>query len=158
MEELTTFSTLLTQLINENGESTRKVAINMQERLSKENSPVKMSYPALASYKNFTSVPSFERAVLIMNYFNYPITNEELTEILDYSRIELKKMKLDDIKDIRQGIRLNPKAFSNDLSAAELEILIKQRISELYEDENASMNTYITGLIKNDLILSGYID
>lgn len=152
-----TFSALLTQLINESGISTRRVAIDIQKRLAKEASQLKFSYPALISYRNFNTVPSFEKASIIINYFNYPISNEELTEILDYSRSELKKIKLDYDKDIRQGIRLNPKNFEESLTASELELMIKQRISEIYPDESGSINTYISDLIKKDLTNSGYI-
>ena len=153
----TTFSTLLIQLISESGKSTRKIALEIQEQLKDDSSQLTLSYPAFISYRNFTTVPSFEKASLIINYFNYEISNEELTEILDYSRSELKKIKLDDDKDIRQGIRLNPKNFNEEWSAAELEITIKQRIEELYGEDKGSINSYISDLIKKDLEKAGYI-
>ena len=152
-----TFSALLTQLINESGISTRKIALDIQKKLLSENNQLKFSYPALISYRNFNTVPSFEKATIIINYFNYPISNEELTEILDYSRSELKKIKLDYDKDVRQGIRLNPKNFDETMTASDLEIMIKQRIGEIYPDESGSINTYISDLIKKDLTNSGYI-
>lgn len=150
-----TFSTLLTQLVEESEESLRQIAKKIQDRLNDQNSSVKISYQALAAYRNFTSVPSFERAVIIINYFNYSIDNKQLTEILDYSRAELKKMNEE--KDIRQGIRLNPKNFEEGMSVMELEIIIKQRITEIYGEDNGSINTYVTDLMKKDLISSGYI-
>lgn len=155
MEPQITFSTLLTQLVNESEESLRQIAKKIQDILTDQNSSVKLSYQTLAAYRNFTSVPSFERAVIIMTYFNYSIDNQQLTEILDYSRSELKKMNEE--KDIRQGIRLNPRNFEDGMSVTELEIIIKQRIAEIYGEDNGSINTYVTDLMKKDLISSGYI-
>lgn len=155
MEPQFTFSILLAQLVEESEESLRQIAKKIQNKLNDQNSSVKISYQALAAYRNYTSVPSFERAVIIMNYFNYPIDNKQLTEILDYSRSELKKMNEE--KDIRQGIRLSPKNFEKGMSVMELELIIKQRITEIYGENNGSINSYITDLMKNDLISSGYI-
>ena len=155
MESQITFSTLLTQLVDESEDSLRKTALKLQNRLNAQNSSINMSYQTLAAYRNFTSVPSFERAATILDFFNYQIDSQRLTEILDYSRMELKK--INEEKDIRQGIRLNPKNFKDNFSATELEIIIKQRINEIYGNENGSINSYVTDLIKNDLISSGYL-
>ena len=153
-----TFAALLSQLVDESGMSNRKVALDIQKKLKEQNSNISLSYPSFFAYRNFTMVPSFEKASIIVDYFNYDITNEELSSILEYSRNELKKLKEDDNKDIRQGIRINPSNFSRNLSTSELEILIKNRIDELYGEDKGSLNAYINDLIKCDLIKYGYIN
>ena len=153
-----TFAALLSQLVDESGMSNRKVALDIQKKLKEQNSNISLSYPSFFAYRNFTMVPSFEKASIIVDYFNYDITNEELSSILEYSRNELKKLKEDDNKDIRQGIRINPSNFSENLSTSELEILIKNRIDELYGEDKGSLNAYINDLIKSDLIKYGYIN
>ena len=153
-----TFAALLSQLVDESGMSNRKVALDIQKKLKEQNSNISLSYPSFFAYRNFTMVPSFEKASIIVDYFNYDITNEELSSILEYSRNELKKLKEDDNKDIRQGIRINPSNFSRNLSTSELEILIKNRIDELYGEDKGSLNAYINDLIKSDLIKYGYIN
>ena len=153
-----TFAALLSQLVDESGMSNRKVALDIQKKLKEQNSNISLSYPSFFAYRNFTMVPSFEKASIIVDYFNYDITNEELSSILEYSRNELKKLKEDDNKDIRQGIRINPSNFSKNLSTSELEILIKNRIDELYGEDKGSLNAYINDLIKSDLIKYGYIN
>ena len=152
------FAALLSQLVDESGMSNRKVALDIQKKLKEQNSNISLSYPSFFAYRNFTMVPSFEKASIIVDYFNYDITNEELSSILEYSRNELKKLKEDDNKDIRQGIRINPSNFSKNLSTSELEILIKNRIDELYGEDKGSLNAYINDLIKSDLIKYGYIN
>ena len=142
-----TFAALLSQLVDESGMSNRKVALDIQKKLKEQNSNISLSYPSFFAYRNFTMVPSFEKASIIVDYFNYDITNEELSSILEYSRNELKKLKEDDNKDIRQGIRINPSNFSRNLSTSELEILIKNRIDELYGEDKGSLNAYINDLI-----------
>ena len=153
-----TFAALLSQLVDESGMSNRKVALDIQKKLKEQNSNISLSYPSFFAYRNFTMVPSFEKASIIVDYFNYDITNEELSSILEYSRNELKKLKEEENKDIRQGIRINPSNFSENLSTSELEILIKNRIDELYGEDKGSLNAYINDLIKSDLIKYGYIN
>ena len=41
-----------------------------------------ISYPALGSYKSFNSVPSFDRARMILDIFGYNISDEELLVLL----------------------------------------------------------------------------
>lgn len=148
--ELTTFSTILTQLLKYNDKSLRSLVNDMNN-----HQDVSISYPAFVSYKNYDVVPSFEKASIILNYFNYDITNQELTDILEYSRNELKKLKSDDVKDIRQGIRLSPSYFGIK-ETEDLEVILQKRINELNLEKN-TINTYISELIRIDLETSGYI-
>ena len=146
----TTFAFLLSQLLDSTGLSAAKAQKQMEEQ------GITISYPAFAAYKNFSVVPPFDKAQAILRFFEYDISEQDLKDILDNSRSELKKLKLDNQADIRTGIRLTPRSFSKDLEAPELDVMISRRINELFED-NGNMNTYVSYLIKNDLISSGYI-
>ncbi len=152
-----TFAALLSQLVDESGMNNRQVALDIQKKLAEENSNVTLSYPSFFAYRNFTMVPSFEKASIIIKYFHYDISNDELSQILEYSRNELRKLKEDDNKDIRQGVRIKPKHFSESISTSELEIMIKDRMNELYGEDKGSFNLYVNDLIKSDLIKYGYI-
>lgn len=155
MAKLTTFSAILAQLVNESKQSTRKIVKDIDNSTKDEQTRVSISYPAFASYKNFDTVPSYEKAKKILSFFDYDISDNELTEVLNYSRQELKKIKDSDSKDMRQGIRLSPANFGLD-SADDLSVIIQRRITELGV-RNRSVNTYISELIKKDLQDSGYI-
>ena len=145
-----TFSSIMRQLLGSSGMTMRQ----LYRKLNEENSDI--SYPALGSYKNYDSVPSFDRARMIFDAFGYDATNDELSDILQYSRAELKTIREDDQTMIQQGVRLSPKNFSKDMKADELRSLIDDRIAELAPDIN-NFNSYITRLIKDDLIQSGIL-
>lgn len=145
-----TFSSIMRQLLGSSGMTMRQ----LYRKLNEENSDI--SYPALGSYKNYDSVPSFDRARMIFDAFGYDATDDELSDILQYSRAELKTIREDDQTMIQQGVRLSPKNFSKDMKADELRSLIDDRIAELAPDIN-NFNSYITRLIKDDLIQSGIL-
>lgn len=146
----TTFSMLMTQLLEESNMSVAELHREMQQ------AEINISYPTLAAYKNFTVVPTYERALVILNFFNYKMQNDDLIKMLDHSRNEIKKMRITDKSSIRQGIQLSAKYFSSSLSGLDLDIMITRRINELY-DHNGNMSSYVTDLIKKDLIESGYL-
>ena len=145
-----TFSSIMRQLLGSSGMTMRQ----LYRKLNEENSDI--SYPALGSYKNYDSVPSFDRARMIFDAFGYEVRDEELSEILQYSRAELKTIREDDQTMVQQGVRLSPRNFMKDMKADELRSLIDDRIAELAPDIN-NFNSYITRLIKDDLIQSGLL-
>ena len=145
-----TFSSIMRQLL----ESSNITMRQLYRKLNENNADI--SYPALGSYKNYDSVPSFDRARMIFDAFGYDATDDELSDILQYSRAELKTIREDDQTMIQQGVRLSPKNFSKDMKADELRSLIDDRIAELAPDIN-NFNSYITRLIKDDLIQSGLL-
>lgn len=116
---------------------------------------VDISYPAIGSYKNYDSVPSFDRARAILDALEYEISDDDLSEILQYSRDELKEIRQDE-QTVQQGVRLSPKFFSGNINAAELRTMIDSRIEEL-TSVNGNFNSYISWLIKNDLTNAGYL-
>ena len=152
-----TYSALLTQILqaeNKKCQDLYEVVIKYEKDY---NLNIQISYPALAAYKNYSIVPTFEKASLILKAVGYSISTTDLSKILEYSRQELKRMKSEGQNDIRQGVRINPKKMGLSINVSELELLIKRRINELY-DKDESFNSYVNDLIKNDLIQSGYIN
>ena len=145
-----TFSVILIQLL----QGYNMKMSTLHKRL--EEAGAGISYPSLAAYKNFDSVPTFDRARRILDALGYEISDEALTEVLEYSRKELKLMREDDSSVMSQGVRLSPKAFSSEINAYELKELIDQRISDVFSG-NGNFNSYVTKLIKDDLIESNIL-
>ncbi len=144
-----TFSGLMRQLL----ESSNMTARQLYRILRDRNEDI--SYPAIGSYKNYDSVPSFDRARAILDALEYEISDDDLSEILQYSRDELKTIRQDE-QTVQQGVRLSPKFFSANINAAELRTMIDGRIEEL-TSVNGNFNSYISWLIKNDLTDAGYL-
>ena len=65
-------------------------------------------------------------------------------------------MREDDSSVMSQGVRLSPKAFSSEINAYELKELIDQRIADVFSG-NGNFNSYVTKLIKDDLIESNIL-
>ena len=144
-----TFSGLIRQLLESSNMTARQLFRILQDR----NTDI--SYPAIGSYKNYDSVPSFDRARAILDALEYEISDEDLADILQYSRDELKTIRQDE-QTIQQGVRLSPKFFSDNINAAELRTMIDSRIEEI-TTVNGNFNSYISWLIKNDLTSAGYL-
>ena len=145
-----TFSSLFTQLLMSSNESVRDLYRSLQ------NEGNEISYPSLVSYKNFNALPTFDRARYILNHYNYPLSDNELTEMLDYSRQELKEYRMDNSKVYQRGIRLSPAFFDDELTVQGLERLIEQRSIEI-DPDSGNINQYIGKLIKDDLIKNAYL-
>ena len=146
----TTFSSLFIQLLSSSNETVRSLYRDLR------NTGNEISYPSLVSYKNFNALPTFDRARLILNHYNYPLSDLELREMLEYSRQELKDFRLDNSKYYQRGIRLSPSFFGDTLSVQGLELMIEQRTLEV-DPEGGSINQYISKLIKDDLIRNAYL-
>lgn len=144
------FSVVLRQLIDYSELSMRDLAAELKQSGSN------ISYPALAAYKNYYSVPPFDRARQILDMFQYEISDDELIAMLEYSRSELKSMREDNYSVIQQGLRIPASQFGQSYNAIQVRDIIDQRIEELLP-ENGNFNAYVTYLIKNDLIMSGYL-
>ena len=142
-----TFSSLFIQLLSSSEMSLRKVHQLLNDTIS---------YPALSSYKNFNTVPPLDRARAILNVFNYPISDDELLEILAYSKKELKEYNEDDDKLYRKSIRIVPSDIQANLTRQALEQIITSRVLDV-DPENGNINKYITELIKKDLYENSYL-
>ncbi len=147
--QLITFSALLTQILGASSMNLKQSLAVLHER------GVSISYSSLSAYKAFTAVPSYERAQEILRAFDYEISDEELTEVLQYSRSELKEYREDARKYLNSGIRLNPKYFGEGMTSADLELLISEQIDDAGD---GTMNAYLSRLVKEDLIRSGLLE
>lgn len=145
-----TFSTLMMQLL---AGSNMKM-MDIFRILESKNAGI--SYPSLAAYKNFNAVPSFDRARMILDALDFSISDEELTEMLQFSRDELKRYREDDQKIMQQGLRLQPSYYDKDINAPELREIIEKRALEVLP-ETGNFNSYVNKLIRDDLIQAGYI-
>ena len=145
-----TFSNLLMQLLNASDMKTKDLFRILEERGSG------ISYPALGAYKNFNSVPPFDRAKMILDALNYDISDEDLTSILQFSRDELKRFREDDQSVLQQGIRLSPAYYDKDIDALALREIIERRAIEVLPDAG-NFNSYVNKLIKDDLLQAGYL-
>lgn len=146
-----TFSGLLAQLMSGNGISTIK---ELHHYLQSKGFHI--SYPALAAYGAFTSVPSFEKAKEILSLLGYTLSGDELSEILSYSRSELRLNKKDSQSSFSMGLRIPPKYIDENMTVDQLAMALQLRAKDLYQD-SGNITLYISGLIKKDLIESGYI-
>ena len=150
---MTTFSALLTQLTDAQGKS----FADIKRMLDEKN--ISVSYPALLSYKSGRIVPTFEIANMILSAFDYNMTYDELYEMLQYSRSQLRTINEDDHQYFQTSLRINPKNIDEDLNGSVLERILNERAEELFSDEKLAkefkvgkrkLNAYITYLIKKD--------
>jgi len=143
-----TFSALLTQIMS----ASRMKLTDLHKRLT--NRGENISYQALSSYRAFTAVPPYNKASAILSAVNYSADENELNEILEYSREMLKELNSDSKQYIQQGIRISPKLLGLDMSVDALELLLDRRIAETDEK---TLNAYINSLIKADLVKYGFV-
>lgn len=134
----------MTQLFDESDYRTVK---ELSDMLSENGNAIK--YTTLMSYKKFEVVPPFEKARQIINAFQYDLSDDDLRNILDYSRSELKAIN-SSRKYLQRGFRLNPRHFRKDMTVEQLEQRISERANTLFGD-NATINMYIEYLIKRDM-------
>lgn len=144
MKSNLTFAVLMTQLFDESDYRTVK---ELSDMLSENGNAIK--YTTLMSYKKFEVVPPFEKARQIINAFQYDLSDDDLRNILDYSRSELKAIN-SSRKYLQRGFRLNPRHFRKDMTVEQLEQRISERANTLFGD-NATINMYIEYLIKRDM-------
>lgn len=148
----TTFSILLSQLIEQMGFTTRQACSFLKKK------DVHIPYSTLAGYKAFDTVPSIDRARQILNAFSYDIDDSALNELIEYSKEENRKLK-ESNGYVQTGIRLSVKQFGKNIDNEQLSLILTQRANELSEliEGQPSLNSYVSYLIKKDLMESGYI-
>lgn len=141
---MVTFSILLTQIAEEENMNMREMLKFLQDK------GVDVSYTSLTSYRSFRSIPSYDVSKAILEAFGYETDN--LPDILENSRKELKNYKEDVSNKLVRTIRVSPDDLGLETSE-DINIILSQRASTL----NKNVNEYIIDLIKNDLAKSGYI-
>lgn len=141
-----TFSSLFTQILNASNMNLREAHALLADK------DVNVPYSSLSAYKTFAAVPTYDRALNMLRAFEYKISNDELIEILAYSKSQLSNLRDDTRQYFNKGVRINPENISEGLSSEELARMIEQRIADLSE---SNFNTYIAKLIKDDLYNCG---
>lgn len=141
-ERLGTFSDLLNTLVRGSNYNSLSEAVKDMHKAG-----IKTSYPTIAAYSNMTSCPTFSKAQEILDFFGFEASSEQIKQLLEDSRAAIKRNS-DDSKYITAGIRIPVNKFNED--KAMLEITIKRRAEELL-GPGATMNSYITELIRKDL-------
>ena len=144
-----TFATLFGQILIASDMNLRQAQAFLEDR------NVQVPYKSLSAYKTFTAVPAYDRALDILKAFDYEITDEELSDLLQYSATELKQYREDAKKYLVRGVRFNPKFFAEDLSSDDLEFIINQRVDEAGD---GNLNAYLSRLVKEDLIENGFLE
>lgn len=114
-----------------------------------------IKFQAVSAYARDTQVPSYERARAILNELGIEMSEEELLDLLAYSRTRLKERNeffYGENKEIRKKItlRIKPETIAHGLSAYEAERMLNQRVAMLAGDES-KFSEYIKTLIIKDM-------
>lgn len=116
-----------------------------------------VSYLTVKKYMNNRSVPSFEKAKIILETLGYDsMSNEELLECIEYSSNNVESMTK--YNGLRTTILLNPKQIDEELDVDEFKELINERIAQIFTDNSDmpinkrgnSFSKYLLYLIKQD--------
>lgn len=165
-----TFSGFMSQMI----ESERMYLSDLERRMEELGIPI--AYSTLRSYKTSASIPSFANAKKINQAFGDPLSDEDLLDVLEYSKQTNRKMNEAHGKSFQRGIRIDPRAIGKDqngdfYTSNTLFLAISRRIDDLaetneefqklydYKDDmrqrkptdSHNFNWYFTYLIKKDL-------
>lgn len=150
MENMQTFGELFSDLITLSGYKTiRRVA-----GVLNDNGVEDIDFRRVSDYMKGTRVPKHKKAASILRAMDYEIGEEELEDLLDYSRDESKKTNME-LADMRS--RLSTRAVYIDFSklmegfeSEEAKLMMNNRIAEIYGDEKY-ISKYVNDLIRKDL-------
>ena len=153
----TTFSALLHRILQENDISLMRLYKDLYD------TGMSITYPSLYAYYTGTTTPPYSVAKKIIKFAKMAISNEELEEILSYSKITTKNEKDDSNSLLNMNIKIRPKIISMDYeqNASALKTIIELRADELFGKENEivplssnnkkQISAYVAYLIKKDL-------
>ena len=161
MDEFETFRQIMFRLLEENRMTIRDLARKMEDK--KTVKPIK--YSTLLNYNTEKTIPSFEAAKDILRTLGSQISDNEILEILAYSKRKQKEFNRNNKKEIVQGVRINPKYFGSNINYEMLDSAISERIADLFSTDEVqnffsesrngeirgSLNLYINYLIYNDV-------
>lgn len=159
----TTFDTLLHRYLQERD-------INLTRYYKELNDlGLNITYASLYAYYTGTSIPQYSTARKILKLSRMNIANEELEQILEYSKKVNKEEKTDLNNELHINLKIKPKNVDKNFAnnAKGLKTIIEMRADELFgkDDEITSataggkrkISSYLSYLIKRDLIESGFI-
>ena len=97
-----------------------------------------ISYKRISDYCNGLYTPSYEKARVMLETLEYPISDDELTEAIQLNR-ELIKAESEyvaaDSKEIRRTIRIKLKRLLPEMTPEETERYLSQRVADLCGSE-----------------------
>lgn len=136
-----TFSYLLTQL----SDADYKKDTEIVNKINSVGYTV-VPYSSYSAYKRGEVIPSFDKARIILNHFNYKISDGDLIKILQYSKLQNKDSIRIDV--VKKTIVLNPEEYGVK-TKNELNLLLEQQAEK--KGCGKSISKYLNLLITEDL-------
>lgn len=157
------FSRLILQILREQNINLTKLYKDLN------NLGLNITYPSLYSYFTGVVVPPFSTAKKILKIEKIEIDDEELENVLSYSKKVYKSEKDDANKILNLNLKIKPESVDEDFkqNSKYLKSVIEMRADEVFTDENLvtqfsasgkrKMSAYVAYLIKTDLEKNGLI-
>lgn len=112
---------------------------------------IKITTRSIQRYRSGDSIPSLETATIVLDFLQYPISQELLIACLQEGKNYRFNTTYRD-KNVPKKITINAKDFClENITSQELMHLIEKRANELYPDKKNSFSYYIEKLIEKDL-------
>lgn len=156
--ETITFNRILSQILEDE-------ELNLTQYCKEINDlGVNITYPCLYSYYCGYTVPGFSKAKKILKASKIKYSNEELEEILEYSKKISTENNSEESRVMTLTLKIKPKLISKNFESNPLGLksIIKLRSNELFSDKDLltqfsaenknKLSSYIAYLIKKDLI------
>lgn len=153
-----TFSFILKEILNEENLNLKKYCDLLN------NLGLSITYPSLYAYYNGVTTPSFLTAKRILKLSKYKINDDELEQILDFSKKSIKADNSENSRILNLNLKIKPKQISEkyEFQPSTLKSLIDVRSRELFTtneklmkqfdvDGRSKLSAYIAYLIKKDL-------
>jgi len=128
-----------------------------------------ITYASLYSYYTGSVIPSFQTAKKILSLEKYNINDQELEEILAYSKKIFNQEKANENELLRLHIKIKPENISKkyEHDSKTLKSIIEMRADEITGNDDLitqytasgkrKLSSYIAYLIKKDLEDNGYL-
>ena len=129
-----------------------------------------ITYPSLYAYYTGTTVPPYSMAKKILKLARVQISNDELEQILEYSKKAYRDEKTENNNELHINLKIKPKNINEDYknNADGLKTIMEMRADELFgKDDEISrassggkrkISSYISYLIKKDLEENGFLE
>ena len=153
----TTFSAILHRILQENDISLMRLYKDLYDV------GMNITYPSLYAYYTGVTTPPYSVAKKIVKHAKMSISNEELEDIINYTKATTKAEKDSSNSLLNMNIKIRPKIISEEFeqNASALKTIIELRTEELFSKENEivplassgkkQISAYIAYLIKKDL-------
>jgi len=158
-----TFSRLILQMLRDQNINLTKLYKDLYDL------GLNITYPSLYSYFTGVVVPPFSTAKKILKIEKVKMPDEELEEVLAFSKRIQKSEKDDENKILNLNLKIKPESVGIDFkqNAKYLKSVIEMRSDEVFGDENLitqfsasgkrRFSAYVAYLIQKDLKENGFI-